>query len=194
MCYNKYNHTDTSKWCGGDCYFDEDLDICKDAGNGVKLLKGKNSDTNFCIECILLMNHLFHDSGIYMKLQGHTCPGHQVYDNLREAKNICATVNTCIGVRDDDCNEIGPFFLCKDVSRSASTDCAYKKRANYGTIVSKTCKSQHLLQSYSSTQPSINNQSITQFFYSITKRFHTVRKRFEMQEQRYSSPKGVHIS
>ena len=38
MCYNKYSHTDTSNWCGGDCYFDEDLNICKDAGNGENLL------------------------------------------------------------------------------------------------------------------------------------------------------------
>ena len=73
-------------------------------------------------------------------MQGHTCPGHQIYHNLREAKNTCATDNTCIGVRDHDCDEIGPFFLCKLVSRSVPEDCTYKKRTNYGTIVSKSCK------------------------------------------------------
>ena len=86
------------------------------------------------------MHHLFNNSGIYMKLQGRTCPGHQIYHNLREAKNTCATDNTCIGVRDRDCDEIGPFFLCKLVSRSVPEDCTYKKRTNYGTIVSKCCK------------------------------------------------------
>ena len=76
-----------------------------------------------------------------MTLEGYTCPGHQVYDDLREAKNICTADETCIGVRDDDCNEKGPFFLCKYVSRSTASNCAYKKRTNYGTIVSEDCKS-----------------------------------------------------
>ena len=82
-----------------------------------------------------------------MTLEGYTCPGNQVYDDLREAKNICTSDETCIGVRDDNCNEKGPFFLCKYVSRSSPSDCAYKKRTNYGTIISKSCKSYHLLQS-----------------------------------------------
>ena len=76
-----------------------------------------------------------------MTLEGYTCPGNQVYDDLREAKNICTSDETCIGVRDDGCNEKGPFFLCKYVSRSSPSDCAYKKRTNYGTIVSEDCKS-----------------------------------------------------
>ena len=37
MCYDKENNTETKNWCGGDCYFDEDLNMCKDAGNCDKL-------------------------------------------------------------------------------------------------------------------------------------------------------------